>query len=69
MMTPVRNTGTKYRGLNPEGLAPHKFTPMLGVPCTGVRESGGFEVENLSRVPGDACRSSNEPLVLPNRLG
>ena len=27
----VESTGTKYRGLNPEVLAPHKFTPMLGV--------------------------------------
>lgn len=25
-----------------------------------VRESGGFEIENLSRVPGDACRSVAE---------
>ena len=26
------------------------------IACTGVRESGGFEIENLSRVPGDAYR-------------
>ena len=26
------------------------------IACTGVRESGGFDIENLSRVPGDAYR-------------
>lgn len=28
------------------------------IACTGVRELAGFEVENLSRVPGDAWRSA-----------
>ncbi len=32
------------------GLADHRRTSA----CTGVRESGGFAIENLSRVPGDA---------------
>ena len=33
----VESTGTKYRGLNPEVLAPHKFTPMLGVHARELR--------------------------------
>ena len=31
MMAPVRNTGTKHRGLGSRRTAPHKLTPMLGV--------------------------------------
>jgi hypothetical protein len=27
----VEMTGTKHTGLNPDGLAPDKITPMLGV--------------------------------------
>jgi len=29
------------------------------IACTRARESGGFEIENLLRVPGDAYRSSS----------
>jgi len=33
------------------------------IACTRARESGSFEIENLSRVPGDACRYLTEELV------
>ena len=32
----------------------------LTIACTGVREPAGFEIENLSRVPGDAQRYPTE---------
>jgi len=34
-----------------DGMA---FANWVTIACTGVRELSGFEVENLSRVPGDA---------------
>ncbi len=37
------------------------------IACTGVREPGGFEIENLSRVPGDACRYVSLPVTLVKR--
>ncbi|ELP30510.1 hypothetical protein RBSWK_05566 [Rhodopirellula baltica SWK14] len=37
------------------------------IACTGVRESAGFQIENLSRVPGDACRSLNREAITLRR--
>lgn len=48
-------------------MAPSRFDAGLDlnsrrtIACTGVRESGGFEMENLSRVPGDAWRYPIKP--------
>ena len=40
----------------------------LTIACTGVREPAGFEIENLSRVPGDAQRSRSRNPTGPVNL-
>jgi hypothetical protein len=39
---------------------PRSPTKHRTIACTGVRELAGFDMDNLSRVPGDACRSASE---------
>jgi len=41
---------------------PAAFLNNRVYPSTRVRESGGFELENLFRVPGDAWRTAKEAL-------
>ena len=56
MMTPLRNTGTKHRGLGSTRTAPHKLTPMLGVLATKARDRVFFKWKRSSRGLGERSR-------------